>query len=117
MKLSKLVYVIGLSTIFFVGTGFSGPCDFEIFHKVTQAQNGDFQISLEARGDGGFFKIQLYDLYTGQVVEEKQLALSTNNEKVIFESVKPSRYTIYVSSASCPKRKSLGGIEGIKVGN
>ena|SRR5258706_2074623 len=116
MKLSKLLYIIILLSCFSDAIAV-GPCDFEVKYKVSHTGTGGYQISLQATGNGALLKIALYDLYSGETVEEKQVQLGSNDEKVAFERVKPSHYLIYISSEACPKQRSLGGIEGIKVGN
>src|SRR5258706_8213120 len=116
MKLSKLVHITVLCFCFSLGIA-SGPCDYEVKYTVNQTGKEDYQMLLQAKGNGALFQIKLYDLYSGAVVEEKPLQLNVNEEKVAFERVKPSHYIIYISSESCTKQRSLGGIEGIKVGN
>jgi hypothetical protein len=116
MKLSKLLYIIILWSCFGDLIAVS-PCDYEVKYKVRHTGTEGYQISLRATGNGALFKITLYDLYSGVTVEEKQVQLGSNDEKVAFERVKPSHYLIYISSEFCPKQRSLGGIEGIKVGN
>ncbi len=116
MKLSKLLYITILWSCF--GDVIAvGPCDYEVKYKVRHTGTEGYQIALRATGNGALFRIKLYDLYSGETVEEKQVQLGSNDETVAFERVKPSHYLIYISSESCPKQRSLGGIEGIKVGN
>ena len=116
MKLSKLLYIIALCFLFVRGIA-GGPCEFEVTYKVSPSGKAGYQILLQAAGQSARFNLKLYDLNSGEVVEEKQLQLNVNEEKVAFERVKPSNYIIYISSETCPKPKALGGIGGIKVGN
>ena len=115
--MSKLLLITLLCLIYSGQSVAIGPCDFELQYRVSQARNGSFQISLETKGNSVFLRIKLHDLYSGLTVEEKQVQLNENDERIAFETVKPSLYVIYFSSASCPRQRTLGGIEGIKVGD
>lgn len=61
------------------------------------------------------YSLELYDLNTGKVVSRRNVFFSSGDSKVVFEKVKPSTYTVYFSSASCPKKRSVKGKEGIVV--
>lgn len=60
------------------------------------------------------YNLELYDFNTGEVVSKKSVYFSSGDSKIVFEKVKPSTYTVYFSSASCPKKRSIkvkqGGI-------
>jgi hypothetical protein len=116
MSLPKLLFFIALAFPISKWTRSPGPCDTDIVQRVSQNTAGAYQLSLEARNGGGLYKAQLYNLYSGEIVETKQIQLVENSETVVFERIKPSLYTIYISSEACPKRKSVGGINGIRIG-
>lgn len=61
------------------------------------------------------YSFELYDLNTGKLVSKKSVFFSHGDNKIVFDKVKPSTYIVYFSSASCTKKKSIKGKEGIVV--
>lgn len=61
------------------------------------------------------YALELYDFNTGKVISKKSVYFSSGDSKIVFEKVKPSTYTVYFSSASCPKKRSIKVKEGIVV--
>jgi hypothetical protein len=66
-------------------------------------------------GSSEEYAFELYDLASGKLVTKKSMFFSSGDSKVVFDKVKPSTYTVYFSSASCPKKRSIKGKEGVVV--
>jgi hypothetical protein len=80
--------------------------------------NGKGGRSLEltlSQGSSEQYTLELYDFNTGNIVSRKSVYFSVNESKVVFEKVKPSTYTVYFTSASCPKKRPIKVKEGIVV--
>lgn len=79
----------------------------------TSKSNRSLELKL-TEGASEEYKLELYDFNTGEVVSKKSVYFSSGESKIVFEKVKPSAYTVYFSSASCPKKRSIkvkqGGI-------
>jgi hypothetical protein len=67
------------------------------------------------QGTSEEYALELYDFNTGEVVRKKSVYFSSGDSKIVFDKVKPSTYTVYFSSASCPKKRSIKVKEGIVV--
>lgn len=91
-------------------------CTAKIDFAVNEVSKSQFEISLKSSENLSNARVQLYDLYTGKVVKEKNVQSGLTQREVVFTSVKPSRYTIIIKHDGCTKQKTLGGIEGIKIG-
>lgn len=91
------------------------PADF----TLTQVSEGSkSKRSLELKLTAGVseeYALELYDFNTGEVVSKKSVYFSSGDSKIVFDKVKPSTYTVYFSSASCPKKRSIKIKEGIVV--
>ena len=61
------------------------------------------------------YALELYDFNTGEVVSKKSVYFASGDSKIVFDKVKPSTYTVYFSSASCPKKRSIKVKDGIVV--
>ena len=91
-------------------------CKVRIDHRVIQDGSKGYLITLQSQENLRNTEVELYDLYEGKLVVKKTLDSSLRNEQTVFTGIKPSLYLIYVKYDGCPKKRSLGGIEGIKVG-
>lgn len=91
------------------------PADFTC---KTVSGNSKLSRSLEltlSEGAAEQYTLELYDFNTGEVVSRKSVYFATGDAKIVFEKVKPSTYTVYFSSASCPKKRSIKLKDGIVV--
>jgi hypothetical protein len=61
-------------------------------------------------------KIQLYDLYTGKVIQEKEITSLGSANQEVFQHVPPSTYSIIIRIEHCEKPTTLGGVNGIAIG-
>lgn len=91
-------------------------CQSNVDFSIKEVTKGNFEIMLQSSSTLSKAQVKLYDLYTGKVVQERSLADGRLSGQSIFKNVKPSRYTILIKFDGCDKGISLGGIEGIKVG-
>jgi hypothetical protein len=83
---------------------------------VSGMSKSDHSLELKlAEGSSEEYAFELYDLNTGKLVSKKSAFFSSGDSKVVFDKVKPSTYTVYFSSASCTKKRSVKGKEGIVV--
>lgn len=80
---------------------------------TTKSQKS-LQLTLQ-EGPAEQYSFELYDLNTGKLVSRKSMFFSGGEDKIVFDKVKPSTYTVYFSSASCTKKRSVKGKEGIVV--
>ena len=90
-------------------------CNPDIKYSVREKSSGA-SISLRSEETVAKAEITLYDLYSGVTVQTKKISLM-NYETEIFAKVKNAVYVIFVRIEGCAKVKSIGGKEGIKVGN
>lgn len=91
------------------------PVDFTC-KQVTGTLKSDRSLELKlTEGTSEEYTLELYDLNVGKSVSKKFVFFSSGDSKVVFDKVKPSTYTVYYSSASCPKKRALKGKEGIVV--
>lgn len=91
------------------------PVDFTC-KQVAGVSKSDRSLELKlTEGASEEYAFELYDLNVGKLVSKKSVFFSSGDSKVVFDKVKPSTYTVYFSSASCPKKRSLKGKEGIVV--
>ncbi|RAV99576.1 hypothetical protein [Pseudochryseolinea flava] len=89
-------------------------CKTKVDFEVKEISKGSFEISLKSSRSISQAQVKLYDLYSGKVIQEKTVVLSSNPS--LFRNVKSSRYTVLITFEGCSKGISVGGIEGIKVG-
>lgn len=91
---------------------FSFDCAVDFDCKpVSNASKKDYslQMKLKSGSVSEDYTFELYDLNSGTSVAKKTVFFNPGDSKVVFENVKPSIYTVYFSSASCSKKKSLKG--------
>jgi len=91
-------------------------CNANLDFAIKEVSKSYFEVSLQSSQAITNAKVQLYDLYTGKVVQEKLIPNGLAQQQVVFTKVRPSHYTILVKYDGCSKVKSIGGIEGIKIG-
>lgn len=83
------------------------PADFT-WKQVSGTPKSNRSLELKlTQGASEEYALELYDFNTGLVVSKKSVYFSSGDSKVVFEKVKPSTYTVYFSSASCPKKRSI----------
>lgn len=91
------------------------PVDFTC-KPVSGASKSSHSLELKlTEGSSEQYAFELVDLNTGKMVSKKSMFFSSGDSKVVFDKVKPSTYTVYFSSASCTKKRSVKGKEGIVV--
>lgn len=78
---------------------------------VSNAGKKDYNLQMRLKSGAASedYSLELYDLNAGTSVAKKTVFFNAGDSKVVFENVKPSIYTVYFSSASCSKKKSLKG--------
>jgi hypothetical protein len=93
-----------------------GQCQFEVKYSVEKKSESAFSIYLQSETALASVKIQLYDLFQGKVLEEKEIYSLTTVAQEIFKNISPSKYAIIITMDNCDKPKTLGGIDGINIG-
>ncbi len=89
---------------------FTVDCNVHFDCKPIAKTNAGYALELKLKqGVPEEFLFELYDLSTGNIINKKKVYMAEGESKVVFENVKPSIYTVYFSSASCTKKKSLQG--------
>lgn len=91
------------------------PCRPSIQHAVKKLAENNFSIALQSETQQNGVTLQLVDLFTDKVVQEKKASLG-RSEQTVFANVKPSVYAVVVKAEGC-KIRTLGGMYGIKVGS
>lgn len=95
-----------------------GQCDVDVQYSVQKKSENTYSIFLKSAStrsaDG--IKVQLYDLFTGKIFQEKQIASLSTASQEIFQNVPPSRYSIIIRVEHCEKPTTLGGVYGISIG-
>jgi hypothetical protein len=113
----KVIYCIVL--LFAAGLNFAlaqPACNAEIKHSIHEQSTSSYSIRLKSDVSIVNAEIILHDLFLGTAVQTKVMSI-TSRETEIFTNLKASRYVIYVKQDGCKRLKSVGGMEGIKVGN
>lgn len=84
------------------------------YKQVSGVAKSDRSLELKLKeGASEEYTLELYDFNTGEVVSKKPVYFAPGDSKIVFDKIKPSTYTVYFSSASCPKKRSIkieGGI-------
>jgi hypothetical protein len=107
-----IVLVAGMTIVSYA----QNQCTLKIDHSVIDNGPKGYSIALESKVPLANVHVQLVDLYTGKVTEEKDVVGGISNKQVIFNQVKTSLYVVYVKYDGCEKARSVGEIQGIKVG-
>lgn len=94
----------------------SGQCKFDVRYTIEEKADNSFSILLKSEIPLNSISVQLYDLFQGKVLEEKQIPSLTAVNQEVFTNVQPSKYAIIIQSESCDKPSTLGGIQGISIG-
>jgi len=103
------IYSFLLVPILLLSLGVDCQVDFDC-RPIVKVAKTEYSLELKLReGPPEEFLFELYDLSTGNVVSKKKAFFGEGESKVIFENVKPSTYTVYFSSTSCSKKKSITG--------
>ena len=104
------VYHFLLVPFLFLLLSFDCAVDFDC-KAVSNAGKKDYslQMKLKTGSVSEDYTLELYDLNSGVSVGKKTVFFNPGDSKVVFENVKPSIYTIYFSSTSCSKKKSIKG--------
>lgn len=109
------LYSVLILPIFWIVSAPDCPVDFT-WKTVSGTAKSNRSLELKlAEGASEEYALELYDFNTGNVVSKKSVYFSSGDSKIVFDKVKPSTYTIYFSSASCPKKRSIKVKEGIVV--
>ncbi|HEX7016247.1 MAG TPA: hypothetical protein VF191_12125 [Cyclobacteriaceae bacterium] len=90
-------------------------CEADIDVTFQQVSADSYTVLLRSEQGSQTVTAMLQDLYLGKAVQSKRISLS-GRETEVFTNVKPSLYTIYVKKDGCDEYRSLGSIEGIKIG-
>jgi hypothetical protein len=93
-----------------------GQCQYDVQFIVEEKSQNAYSIQLKSETPLTSIKIQLYDLFTGKVLEEKAIPSLTVVSQEVFQNVPPSKYAIIIRTDDCDKPKTLGGIKGISIG-
>jgi hypothetical protein len=81
------------------------------FTVSTTSLNNSHSIFLTLnRGQLERYSFELYDINSGELVFKSDAEINTNDPVLVFKNIKPSTYTIYFSSVSCPNRRSIKGL-------
>lgn len=89
----------------------------EVTAHSRNATTGQHEILIASVSSPARCTFELYDLYQGKVVDTNITSIYSSDGEVVFRNVPTGRYTIYVSSEGCSEKRTLGGIQGISVGN
>lgn len=93
-----------------------GQCHHDVQYAIEEKSENSYSILLKSETTLTSIKIQLYDLFQGKILEEKEIHSLTIASQEIFMNIPPSRYAIIIRTDNCDKPKTLGGIEGISIG-
>jgi hypothetical protein len=114
MQLSKPLIFFALLPCLIPAIAYA-QCEPAIEVTFHQASADSYTVLLRSEQGTQQVDAMLHDLYLGKSVQSKRITLSAR-ETEVFTNVKPSLYTIYVKQDGCEEYRSLGSIEGIKIG-
>jgi hypothetical protein len=92
-------------------------CKTVVEFSVKEVASNAFIISLQSPRSLSGSEISLVDAYSGELTEKKKINSSLTTKQEVFKNVKPSRYILYIKQEGCERAYSIGGIDGIEVGN
>ncbi len=95
-----------------------GQCEVDVQYTIQKKSENGYSVLLKSASarTSDVMKVQLYDLFTGKIFQEKEISsLGTANQE-IFQNVPPSRYSIIIRIEHCEKPTTLGGVYGITIG-
>lgn len=93
-----------------------GQCEFKVQYSIEKKSESTYSIYLKSETTLASIKIQLYDLFQGKVLEEKEIYSLTTVGQEVFKNIAPSKYAIIIRMDNCDKPKTLGGKDGISIG-
>lgn len=95
-----------------------GQCDIDVQYAIQKKSDNAYSISLKSTSTrtADVIKVQLYDLITGKIFQQKEIASISVTSQEVFQNVPPSRYSIIIRFEHCEKPTTLGGIYGISIG-
>ena len=111
----KYLALFIIASFLCIKNGF-GQCQFEVQYSVEKKSGSTYSISLESKTTLTSVKVQLYDLFQGKVLDEKEIYILATGGQEVFRNIPPSKYTIIIRMDGCDKPKTLGGINGISIG-
>jgi hypothetical protein len=113
----KANFTILLLACCFLTLSAQEKCKPPVEFSVKEIADNAFAISLKSQTPLSRSEISLIDAYSGDMIEKKTINSSLTTKQEIFKNVKPSRYILYIKQEGCERAYSIGGIEGIEVGN
>jgi hypothetical protein len=114
----KVIYSCVFLVLGFTTCAFGqDKCKAKIDYTITEGPSNTYSIALQSAESLNNPEIELFDLYQGKTIQKKQTGDGLRSKKIVFTNVKPSLYILYVKQNGCAKTQSVGGINGIKVGN
>lgn len=85
-------------------------CEIQFESKSVSSSPGEYALELEMKeGSSDEYTFELYDLVSGNLVSKKKAFFGVGENKVVFEKVKPSTYSVYYYSSTCSSKKSIKG--------
>ncbi|HLT79380.1 MAG TPA: hypothetical protein VKZ86_00025 [Cyclobacteriaceae bacterium] len=114
MQLSKPLFLLAL-LLYFIPAVSRAQCEVDIDVSFHQVSADSYTVLLRSQQGSQSVTAMLHDLFTGETVQSKRANLSAR-ETEVFTNVKPSLYTVYIKRDGCEEYRSLGSIEGIKIG-
>jgi hypothetical protein len=118
MAINKLPFLIGILIVqvLFI-TNSQAQCSLKVDYKIEPNPTGSSDVRIHSLEGTKNVKIQLYDLNSGQVIDQKESNL-TGSFKTIFTNVKTSIYLLYIWLPGCNKPVVVGGDkQGIRIEN
>ena len=114
-KLSFSFTFLLFQVLFF--TNSQAQCSLKMDYKVEANTNGSRVISVQSLEGAKNVRIQLYDLNSGQVTNQKEVNIN-GSFKTVFTNIKSSLYLLYVWLPGCNKPVVVGGDkQGILIEN
>jgi hypothetical protein len=100
---------------FFSLSSATAQCQLEVQYSV-QKNGNSYSLFLDSQTPTGSVKVQLYDLYQGKIIAEREISSLTIDPREVFRDIAPSKYALFVSAEGCDQPKTLGGLNGISIG-
>ena len=91
-------------------------CHYDVQYAIEKQSDNAYSVLLKSETTLTSIKVQLYDLFQGKVLEEREIPSLTIVSQEVFQNIPPSRYAIIIRTDDCDKPKTLGGIAGISIG-
>lgn len=113
----KAHFTILLLACCFLTLSAQEKCKTPVEFSVKESPNNAFSISLQSQQPISGSEVSLVDAYSGELKEKKKINSSLTTKQEVFKNVRPSRYILYIKQEGCERAYSIGGIDGIEVGN